>query len=301
MKIIRPVTINDAALVSSTVAETDYTAWSSGTTYAIGDRCIRTSTHRIYESLVAGNLNNTPETNTSGASPKWLDIGPTNRWAMFDEKVGTQTTATTTFTVVIAPGRVNGLALMQIEAGTVDIEMTDGGSPVYTATASLNGGTDVLDWFGYFFDPIVRKTDIVFTDLPLYESGEITITLSDSTGTTVKCGVCAVGMIANLGNTRPSPKIGITDYSRKDVDEFGHTGVLERSYSKRSTVALWLDSLLVDSVARILADVRATPVVWIGADNLYTSLLIYGFYRDFEVDIATRDISFCSLQIEGLT
>ena len=41
MKLIRPNTINDAALVSSTVAETDHPVWSSATTYALGARVIK--------------------------------------------------------------------------------------------------------------------------------------------------------------------------------------------------------------------------------------------------------------------
>ena len=82
MQFIKPVSISDATLISSTIAETDYSAWSSGTTYALGDKVILTSTHRVYESLQAANTNHNP---TEAASTWWLDIGPTNRWAMFDD------------------------------------------------------------------------------------------------------------------------------------------------------------------------------------------------------------------------
>ena len=40
MKIIRPLTITDTMLTASNVAETDYSEFAMGTTYAAGDYCI---------------------------------------------------------------------------------------------------------------------------------------------------------------------------------------------------------------------------------------------------------------------
>ena len=69
MRVIRPVIITDAMLISSTVAEPDVApdaaadpaAYSAGTTYALADRASLAATHRIYESLQAGNTGNSPE------------------------------------------------------------------------------------------------------------------------------------------------------------------------------------------------------------------------------------------------
>ena len=46
MKLIRPTTLTDAMLTSSTAPENDYAVWASGTAYAVGSRVILTSTHR---------------------------------------------------------------------------------------------------------------------------------------------------------------------------------------------------------------------------------------------------------------
>ena len=54
MKVIKPVAVTDAVLISSTAPETDYSAWAAGTAYSVGNLVIRTSTHRIYERLIAG-------------------------------------------------------------------------------------------------------------------------------------------------------------------------------------------------------------------------------------------------------
>ena len=78
--------------------------------------------------------------------------------------------------------------------------------------------------------------------------------------------------------------------------------VVQRAYARRIDVDVLLDSVLVDSVALALAQVRATPVVWIG-DNLghYDSMMIYGWVRDWDIVIAGPVISEARLTIEGLT
>ena len=117
LSVLVPGTIT-SAMLTSTVAETDYTAWSSGTTYAVGGRCISTTTHRVYESLVASNTNHDPTdiSNRIGATPWWLDVGATNRWKMFDDQTTSQTTAATTITVTLEPGSFNAFSLIGFSA-----------------------------------------------------------------------------------------------------------------------------------------------------------------------------------------
>ena len=116
MKFINPVAITDAMLISSTRAENDYTTWASGTTYALAARVISTTTHRIYESVQAGNLNHNPITDSG---TWWIDVGPTSRWAMFDQTVGTVTEQASPLTVVLAPGAITALALLVLEGADV--------------------------------------------------------------------------------------------------------------------------------------------------------------------------------------
>ena len=112
MFILVPITITDAMLSSSTIAEpaAGETAWNAATSYAVGDRCILTATHRVYENLIAGINATSPELALTGATPRWLDYGPTNRWARFDGIVNTASTDTTTFTYVLTPGFFNCVA-----------------------------------------------------------------------------------------------------------------------------------------------------------------------------------------------
>lgn len=297
MKVIQPIDVLDAVLISSTAPETDYTAWAAGTAYSVGDRVIRTSTHRIYQRLVAGTTATAPELDQTN----WLDLAPTNRWAMFDGEISTQTAISSPLTVVLKPGLVNGLALFGLVGNSLAITVRDGlaGPVVYSRTIGLDG-TIVADWYQYFFEPFVQRADVVLTDLPPYGDAHITIAITG--GGTVKCGIVAVGTVYTLGDTQQGAGVSIVDYSRKETDAFGVTSFVRRAYSKRMSAKLLLPNAQLNKTQRVLADLRASPAAWVGTDAAgYEPLTVYGFYKDFSIDIAYPQLSYCSLEIEGLT
>lgn len=295
MRYIVPTTITDAMLVDSSVAEDDYTAWSAATAYVAGDRAIRAATHSIYERLVDGTTATEPEND----AVNWARVGPTNRWAMLDGAVGTATTDADSISITLAPGVIRGLALLDLDAESVTVEMTIGATVVYSASFDpLAAQEDCDNWFDYFFEAIARRSLVILTDLPPYGEAEITVTAT-STGGTVSIGSCVVGMVYEMGDTMADASISITDYSRKDVDEFGAISVAERAYSKRMTLPVVLPTQNVDLAAQRLARVRAKPVVWIGSER-HDSLVVYGFVKDWSIAIPGRVLSTCSLEIEGL-
>lgn len=298
MKVIAPTVITDAMLVSSNAPETDYAAYAAGTTYALGACVIRTGTHRIYESLAASNIGNTPE-----LSPlKWLDIGPTNRWACFDRVIGTATALAGSLTLVLAPQKIDALALLELVGASVTVSITSasmGGATVYSRTVSLDAAV-ILDYYDYCFAPILQQTGVVLTDLPPYADANITVALA---GSQVALGLLSVGMAASLGSAQYGATSGITDYSVKTVDAFGNTTLVKRAYSKRPNYRLWLDKAESSRVFRALADLRATPCVWVGSDDpSYAELLVtYGFYKSFQAEIAYPTTTLFTLEIEGMT
>lgn len=302
MKLIKPTVLTDTMLVSSTAPETDYTAWSAATAYVVGDHCIRTTatTHRKYECLV-NNTNFPPEDNLTGATPKWLDIGPTNRWAMFDNVVGTITSNASPLTVVINPGSVSGIALMELVGKTAEITLktTTGGTVIYYEEINLDG-TIITSFYDWFYQPYEQLTDFVLTDLPWhYTTPELTITITSTS--TVSCGVCKFGEAIEIGRTEYGATAGIIDYTYKDTDAFGNTIVVERSFSKRANFKVSTDLVEFNHIFRTLSNLRATPCVWIGTETaFYEPLLIYGFFKDFSIDVAYPTMNYCSLEIEGL-
>jgi hypothetical protein len=294
MIVVPRTAIADAQFVSSTVAENDHTAWNAGTTYGDGDRCILTSTHRIYESVLAANTNHNPATDDG---TWWIDVGPTNRWAMFDDGVSTQTTAALTFTAVITPGvACDTIALINITGATeAEVVMTHDSVEVFSATLDLLA--PVSDWEEYFFDPIEIRSEAIVYGLPLYANGEISATLTG--GGTVGLGVLAVGRAVDLGLAQYGVQVGIVDYSTKETDVFGNTVIVERPFKKRYDVNCVVENTRLDIIAKKLAALRAQPSVWAASDQ-YDALVAYGFFKDWQVEIAYFSHSHLSLNIEGL-
>ena len=295
MKVVKPTAITSAMLVSTDAAET-YTAWNAATAYVVGDIALRTATERLYQRLISGTTATAPESDTTN----WLDIAPSNKWAMFDGEISTATTRTTSLTVVLKPGYVNSLGLFGLVGSSIDVTVRDAlaGAIVYTHSQTLDG-TIIADWYQYFFEPVVQLAEVVLTDLPPYGDAHITVVL---TGTgTVECGICLVGTFYTLGETQYGASVGIIDYSRKETDAFGVTTFVRRAYSKRMSARLMLDNVQMNKVQRVLADLRATPCAWIGVDDdVYAPLIIYGFYKDFSIEVAYPTMSYCSLEVEGL-
>jgi hypothetical protein len=298
MKVIKPITVADAMILASNAAEA-HAAWLVGTTYA-KDAMVDYGSH-YYISLVNNNTGNIPDV---VGSTYWSQTGPDNKHAMFDGQVSTATTSSSPLIVTIAPGIVNSVALIDLVGSSVTVSMTDDGAspPVYTKTVNLDGSI-VFDWYTYFFEPFVQLAEVVLTDLPPYAAGEITMTLTS--GGNVAVGEFLVGTVYELGEEglEQGATVGIIDYSRKDTDnDTGLTTFVRRAYSKRMSGQFLLDNGQLNAVQRILADIRAVPSVFIGSEAAdYAPLIVYGFYRDFSIDIAYPTKSFCRIEVEGLT
>lgn len=304
MKVVRPVVLADTGpapyLVSSSVAEPsgdDPAVWAVGTTYALGDQAYRAGTHRIYESLQAGNLGNTPE-----SSPTWwTELQGTNKWAMFDQSLNSATSGATPLLVTFDPGITDALVLLGLVGNTATVTMTDGagGPTVYSRTVPLQVAK-VADWYAYYFEPFRQIPVIALTDLPPYLNARVTLQIDADA--TAACGACIPGRTFNIGGTKYGVQAGIRDYSRKTVNEDTGAVTLERRrFAKTLRATVRLDSALFSEVHAQLEDLRATPVVWVGDDTAdIDPLTVFGFYRDFQlvVDYPTAGLYF--LEIEGL-
>ena len=294
MKIIRPTQITDDRMMSSTVPEDVNPPYSAVVTYATGALVIWA--HRLYESLQNNNIGNDPLAQDGW----WLAKGATNRWAAFDAKVGAQTVQADSINYVLSPGMIDSAALLNLDATSVTLVMTDPiEGEVYNETIPLLSSSNVFDAYSYCFDPILQRTECVALYLPPYGAAVLSITITNSGGD-AKCGEIVVGMQAELGGTEYGASLGIVDYSRKEKDQFGEYEIIERDYSKRLSCNLIIDTAQVDAVAVMLAKYRAKPVVWIGAQG-FDALIIYGYYRSFDLLIQYLTQSACSLEIEGLT
>lgn len=299
MKVISPVTFQPSMLLSTTATESNPT-WSSATTYA-KDAIVVYGT-RLYISLQATNLNKQPNLLTSAAW--WSDYGSANRYAMFDRTVSGATTAGTSMTVVIQPGvAIDAIALINLNADIAKVTIRNGagGAIVYEYTGGLSG-TTVTDWYQYFFyDPLLKRSQLIFSQIPPYVNCHITIEFTSTTTTSI--GECIFGTLTEIGMTQFGANAGIIDFSRKNTDDFGTITFVERAYSKRLSAQVIVKNVQLNRVQQLLYSLRASPSVWIASDNptYEEALIVYGFYKEFSVDISYPDYAMCNIDIEGLT
>lgn len=284
--------------------------WNVSASYLDGDR-VQLSTvnnHRIYEALENVTGGTSPELDVLLAVPKWLEVSATNRWKAFDQKVGSQTSNADSITFTITPGVVvDSFAFLNLDAASVRLVSTDPiEGVVYDNTVDLvssiiTGLDPIYDWYSYFFSSDFRLTDVVMLDVPPYLNTVFTITIA-YTGETALCGGIVFGVQSNIGTTLYSPNIGIHDYSIKEADAWGVYSVTERAFSKKMSCDVKVPKASISAVQNLLALYRSELLVWVGSDDpVYSSLIIYGFFKDFSIVIGYPSFAIMNLEIEGLS
>lgn len=279
---------------------TTYAEYSAVTTYALADRVINAvtgaPTHHAYESLAAGNLGNLLTDAT-----KWLDLGPTNQLAMFDQINGTATTSSDDIDVSVdVTGRADGVGLFGLTAENVQVTVSTALSgTIYDETYSLISNSGINNWYDYFTEPIVYSEELVLTDIPLNNDPTIRVQITSASGG-VLCGTLIIGQTRELGDTVYGFRAGIQDYSKKTVDDFGNYTIVSRPYAKRSTAKVIVENDKIDAVYQLLANLRTTPCVWAATDDRAITW-VFGFWKDFVAEITNPLTSEFSLEIEGLT
>lgn len=295
------------ALPSPLVAGTVYYIIAAGLTadafqlsLTLGGVAINTTTagSGVHTATASTNYNKAPAANPT----VWLDSGATNRWKMFDQSVQSQTSNVASIDVDIAlTALIDSVALINISATSVQVVLTDAiEGIVYNETVDTVSTAGVYDMYTFFFEPISRTSEIIFTNIPPYLNAVLSVTLTDISGGTVLCGECIAGQALQIGDTEVGVKVGITDYSIKQRDAFGNFIIVERAFSRRANFTVVVESNIVDQLVAIFEQYRATPIVYVGTAS-YGSTLVYGFYKSFDIDIGYADgTSVCSLDIEGL-
>lgn len=280
LSVLAPNTITSAMLVSSTVPETDYAQWLSGSTYAIGDRVIDTTTHRVYESAKASNTNKNPTdiNNRIGTTIWWIDVTATNRWKMFDTQISTQTKVTaTSMTYVLKPGAVNSVYLAGLDADTATVSVKDatGGTVVYNQTKTLEDSAPP-DYYEYFFAPFHLQEDALFSGLPAYSNPEVTITLAKTSGD-ILCGAALLGDLKSLGETQKGAQAKPKTYSYIKVNEAGENEIKKRKSAKDMSATARIPIEEVDTAISVMTSLLDVPAMYIASDSTnYAGLRAFG-------------------------
>ena len=296
MRVIKSVETTDSILTYSNIPEDEYPEWVSGTSYTALDKVIYN--HKIYQRIVTGSGTTTPDLDQIN----WLDSGYTNRYRMFDNIISSVSSRVGGIEFTLTPNQViNGIALLNVNASTVRVVMTDPiEGVVYDRTKELRSSSNVIDYFSYFFAPLLSENleTAIFLDLPSKPTATITVYVSSGSGL-AEVGEVVYGVQSVVGRTNYGTAIGITSYSRKDTDEFGKVTVVKRKNSKYADYDIDIDNNNLASVQRLFSEIDSVPCVFIGNPDM-EELVVYGFYKEFKATISFPTVSKCTLRVEGL-
>lgn len=308
MRIIPPITINDARLTSSTVAEPDTAqgeiAWVSGTAYTIGQIRIRTQTHRKYVALT----NHTSTTPPENDAVNWKDIGPTNRYAVFDTERNTATMVTgTAFSFVVTPGvRTQALAIFGI-SGVETVKVTGrsgvGGAIVYQSTVTLSTRTTTT-WSQYFFGAFSFRESVVILDLPLQINLSITVEFTRASSGAIAVETCAFGTPVEVGDSQYGATSDVLDFSRIERDAFGNATLVKRKNVPTLNVQVMAKKANVPAIRRLRDQYAATPLVFLAlkdsSDDYFDALSMIGIFKRMPIAVEYPNDVLINIEAEGL-
>jgi len=254
--------------------------------------------HRTYESQVGSNTGNNPPTDNG---THWLDIGPSNRWAMFDIYRTTRTVDASPLEVKVSPGeRVDAIGLIGLIADSVEIEVRVASVLVYTNTRNLST-RDTATWYDYFFGPFSFREAVEFIDLPPYTDAEITVRIIRATGD-AGCGGVILGRSVYLGVTVHNPVSDAQNYSKIERDDFGNATLIPRRTVPRANLTVIADKNSVNKIIGARQSLNAVPALWSGLDDqdhaYFEAVLIMGIYKTFSISIDQPETATITLELE---
>ena len=299
LHVVKTLEVNDSIFVGSNLAEDDYPAYDSQVTYQEGARVVVASEHKVYESLQAGNIGKSPSLERLW----WVGVGPTNRWKMFDLSSMTQTKLTSDTYYELRPGQaINAIAFINISGiQSIRVRLMDAqGVAIYDKVYDTSFVQEESSWYSWFFGSRSQPHTVYAHDLPTYPTALLRVDLAVAVEGVL--GSVVFGSIHEVGGygVRVGARVGIQEFSRKERNQFGDAILVRRPYAKRMNLSVVLDNRLLDSTFNLLADISATPCLWVASER-FSCMTIFGFINNFEVVIPYATHSDCSIDIEGLT
>lgn len=229
MKLVRPIKIGDANLVSSNVPENDYPAYSPATGYSLGNRVTITTggLHKVYESLRGASSTVT----ISYASPAivgWVLHGLAEGTAVTLSTTGSLPAGLATATTYYVRNPTTNTFQLAATLGGAVINTSSAGSGTHTCSEALNQGNDPTTRPDYWldcgatnrwkmFDQSVQSQTTATTTLTTTVATTSyidTIALLNLTGTSARITAthATFGVVYDKTISLSSPEYAVTDW-----------------------------------------------------------------------------------------
>lgn len=300
LRVIAPITVTDAMMISTNVAENDYSEWDISTTYDADDRVIVATEHTVYQSVAGSNLGNDP---ADGDAEIWYPVMKTRTWRPFDEALSEAVTNSGTIQYLIEPtSLVRAVGLVGAEAlyATVKVK-TSGGSTLATQTIYLADYSEMVDAITMVTVTPGFRDKVIFDEVICTSGNRVEITIGDGSGSPT-INEITLGDVVTIALPLSGAEIGINDYSEFTEDAWGGVTITERGYRDYTDLPLYVESGDVARLRRALAALRAKFALYYittGTEDYGTT--VYGRYDQLSTIVNGPQHSEMSLRILGVT
>jgi hypothetical protein len=183
----------------------------------------------------------------------------------------------------------------------VEDQSTSPATELMNETYSFYQPTTSASYWDYFYADIDRYSSMR-VKIPIAYNTTTNVTFTPLANKDVKVGHMQVGRSKHIGNSQYGLNARIKSWSRKDETSFGEVYLKQGKRAKKLEIDLFLDKGTFDDVFQTLEALDSIPVGFdMNNDNSdYTTLVIYGFYIDFQNIIPNSAYEECNLQIQEL-
>jgi hypothetical protein len=308
MRVIPPLTITNAML-SSSIPEPDVgeSVWNIATGYAAGNQVYVASTHKIYECTTASTGAPSPEVAVLRTDSKWIEVGSTNRWGMFDLYRNTTSTSTSPITFSLTPGvsvdSIAILGLVQVSSIVITATSVTGGGQVFSKSFNTSERS-TFSWYEYFFGTFYTNSTVIAFDLPSQYT-DLVITVVCSGYGTIGVGAVVIGTSKYIGSLQNGASNEALNFSIIDRDSWGDAVLVPRRSIPKTVQTTYIDKSLLKEVHTTKDLLDAVPAVWSGLDDsldhdYFHVMIILGFYRSFTFDLNNPIGVMCNIELEEI-
>lgn len=288
------ITENKVTDYSSANFTENETLWSATpTVYDNGDTA--RFGHIIYK--YAGISGTNSESDPSIDTNDWLEFKTSNYYAMLGERTKDQTINPNSIIIEIAINRFDVIALLNIEATSVQVEVL-GESFNTTIDTQFR---EVFNYTAFFFEPFIFEKN-VFVPIPFYGNATARITVNNIGGD-AKVGRLVAGRSLDLGLSLFGASFDLESYSRIDTDEFGTTTLIHRDAVYNGSYDIQIPSQNIERLKIERKRLDAIPILFIGDDSensVFQNLLSYGTWQGANMTLQNPTFSNMNLTIKEL-
>lgn len=184
MNILLPKAITPGMFgAGTTIPEVDSAigevAWISGTDYVVKDRRVWKGYSYECVQAITGSPINSVEPGSATAAGYWEkdENSPSNRMAPFDKYLFTRAKRKGSFTYVLKPGFINGVAIYGIEADSLRMKVRADGVDLMPPI-EIDLWQQAFGEWEYLFGELQRGTYYTLKNLPIHPDIEVEITIS---------------------------------------------------------------------------------------------------------------------------